>query len=986
MRIPRIVLAVLLLGTPIAAVAFTATTAAAEPFTYSSVDVTQGTACAITNDGTAVCWGENRYQWLIGNSYEEIIRVPTKVALPNNDRFVQLSGGGNHTWCGLATSGKVYCWGEHHIGSYFTTSTRTPVPVEFTSPGTYTKVGSGYEIGCALNTSGELWCWGDILATGSGETEGNRLPVKVAIPNNETVVDFDLGGTPCAVTSIGNIYCWGHSNGAGQLGIGYPSHIPYAVSVLPTKVVTPSGVQFTSVTSGLEHVCAVSTTGVGYCWGDNYMGLFGNNTYDDSYVPTPMTVPNNEAIAEISTGWYHTCIVTVSHKMWCFGRGDEKELGTGTSLGGKTYRAPYIPSDIVLSRIAVSISGSCALDQFDRVWCWGGLSAFTALNKTASSGWFPEVIPAVGPPTSVTNASTSVDAETATLNAEVNPNGYATTVAFEYDTRADFSTAIRTSTITTLRALTFTSTTLSRTVDSLAPRTQYFARVIATNTFGTALGSTQTFTTLGSEPVVSDLTSERIAGNSASISVDVHPSRLSTGTNLEYSSDPLFSSGVVQISLPNCTGNQVQTFGAQLSSLRARTEYFVRVTSTNRLGSTTSSTHSFSTIGQLPTVGITNVSSGLTFISANVSIGAGDLDGTVALQVSTSLSFASISNQVSDSFVNGGNTQFTLAVQGLTNRTNYFVRAVATNELGSVTSEIVELRTKGGVPVVSTPTVYTTDTFATASFQLDTTGLNTVVTALVSDSPILKNGTEHYVSTTSGSSLVSFQVPHIDARTTYFIRFSAKNDAGTTTTDIIEFTLDAPIGFVINNDDDTTDNPRVTLNFNPPSGTELVRVANNAQFKQARIFYSLEDLAWDLPTGTSESQDRTVWVQFIDSVGRVTTYTDDILLFSDLSEEDTTAPVVVALRVISAKTASVGVSATRSNEVVKRSVVVSARDARSGIAKVQTRIGSKIYSVKVDAARSGKYLVAFPARVTTMQIRVVDRAGNVSSWAKVKSR
>jgi hypothetical protein len=443
---------------------------------------------------------------------------------------------------------------------------------------------------------------------------------------------------------------------------------------------------------------------------------------------------------------------------------------------------------------------------------------------------------------------------------------------------------------------------------------------------------------------------------------------------------------VVQISLPNCTGNQVQTFGAQLSSLRARTEYFVRVTSTNRLGSTTSSTHSFSTIGQLPTVGITNVSSGLTFISANVSIGAGDLDGTVALQVSTSLSFASISNQVSDSFVNGGNTQFTLAVQGLTNRTNYFVRAVATNELGSVTSEIVELRTKGGVPVMSTPTVYTTDTFATASFQLDTTGLNTVVTALVSDSPILKNGTEHYVSTTSGSSLVSFQVPHIDARTTYFIRFSAKNDAGTTTTDIIEFTLDAPIGFVINNDDDTTDNPRVTLNFNPPSGTELVRVANNAQFKQARIFYSLEDLAWDLPTGTSESQDRTVWVQFIDSVGRVTTYTDDILLFSDLSEEDTTAPVVVALRVISAKTASVGVSATRSNEVVKRSVVVSARDARSGIAKVQTRIGSKIYSVKVDAARSGKYLVAFPARVTTMQIRVVDRAGNVSSWAKVKSR
>jgi hypothetical protein len=223
-------------------------------------------------------------------------------------------------------------------------------------------------------------------------------------------------------------------------------------------------------------------------------------------------------------------------------------------------------------------------------------------------------------------------------------------------------------------------------------------------------------------------------------------------------------------------------------------------------------------------VGITNASSGLTFISTNISIAAGDLDGTVALQVSTSRSFASISHQANDSFVNGGNTQFTLAVQGLTNRTNYFVRAIATNELGSATSEIVELRTKGGVPVMSTPTVYTTDTFATASFQLDTTGLNTVVTALVSDSPILKNGTEHYVSTTSGSSFVSFQVPQIDARTTYYIRFSAKNEAGTTMTDIVEFTLDAPIGFVINNDEDTTDNPRVTLNFNPPADIQQLIV------------------------------------------------------------------------------------------------------------------------------------------------------------------
>ena len=138
MRIPRLVLTLLLLGTPVAAVVATTTVASADPFTYTSVDVGNSAACAITNDGSAACWGSNRDQYLIASSRELDITIPTKVPLPNNDRFVTIAGGANRTWCGLAVSGKVYCWGEHHIGSYFTTSTRTPVAVEFTSPGTYT--------------------------------------------------------------------------------------------------------------------------------------------------------------------------------------------------------------------------------------------------------------------------------------------------------------------------------------------------------------------------------------------------------------------------------------------------------------------------------------------------------------------------------------------------------------------------------------------------------------------------------------------------------------------------------------------------------------------------------------------------------------------------------------------------------------------------------------------------------------------------------
>jgi alpha-tubulin suppressor-like RCC1 family protein len=320
MRIPRLVLTLLLVGTPVAAVVATTSVASADPFTYSSVEVGNSAVCAVTTDGTAVCWGSNRDQYLIASSRELNITTPTKVPLPNNDRFVTLDGGANRTWCGLAISGKVYCWGDHHTGNYWAPSSRTPVEVEFPQAMTITEVHSGYSNGCAINTDAELWCWGDILESGSGQTEPMRTPVKVVMPNNERVIDFDNGGASCAVTDLGNIYCWGHSNGAGQLGIGYVNNFAYAISVTPLKVLTPAGVQFASVTTGLEHSCALSTTGTGYCWGDNYEGLFGNDSYVDSPIPTPMVVPNNEKLIQISTGWYHTCVKTVSGTTWCFGR------------------------------------------------------------------------------------------------------------------------------------------------------------------------------------------------------------------------------------------------------------------------------------------------------------------------------------------------------------------------------------------------------------------------------------------------------------------------------------------------------------------------------------------------------------------------------------------------------------------------------------------------------------------------------------------
>ena len=980
MRIPRLVLVLLLIGTPVAAVVATSSIALADPFTYSSVEVGNSAVCAVTTDGTAVCWGSNRDQYLIASSRELNITTPTKVPLPNNDRFVTLDGGANRTWCGLAISGKVYCWGDHHTGNYWAPTSRTPVEVEFPHAMTITEVHSGYSNGCAINTDAELWCWGDILESGSGQTEPMRTPVKVAIPNGERVIDFDNGGASCAVTDLGNIYCWGHSNGEGQLGIGYTSNFAYAVSVTPLKVLTPAGVQFASVTTGLEHSCALSTTGTGYCWGDNYQGLYGNNSYADSWVPTPMIVPNNEKLTLISTGWYHTCVLTISGKTWCFGRGDFGELGTGTTLGGKTYRTPLVPSGTQFKTLSAALGTTCAIDQVDKVWCWGGANWGTSGSGKLEASLFPAVILPIGTPNVSLDSATNVDAETATVRGTVNANGNATRMTVEYSTSATFTSSTSVSVFTVLRDGNYSPVAIPTDLSSLAPRTTYFARMTATNTFGLTVSNAISFITLGTEPVVTGLSISDITGNEANISVSVNPGRLTTASVLEYSTDNMFVTNVTSVALSSTRGPETQTLSTSLSHLRARTTYYARVTSTNRLGSTTSGSESFTTIGDLPRGSISLVESSLTSVSASVTVDTGLLSGTVYLEASTNRSFDDSSSSTVSTFVSGGPTRHSLTVTGLTNRTDYFIRAIATNELGSFTTAIQSVRTKGGIPVINQVTITPSTSTASLFASIDTTGLDTFITAEVSTHQDMSDATEYFLYSGTSSGEYKATLKNLVPRVTYFLRVTATNDSGVALSAVQRFSAVTPIGVVINDDDESAQSPAVVLTFTTPARTTAIRISNYADFSRARVIPATTHIDWQLLEPKGSPSIRTVWVQFISSEGATTQYSDSIEVLTDQSTPPTTTvPDVTIARNFSASQPVV--VATSSAPV--RSATVMPRQKQSNIVRIQTKIGKKISTRTVVASRVGKYVIVFPKGITSMNVRFISRSGSVSAWSRI---
>ena len=982
MRIPRLVLALLLVGTPVAAVVATSSVALADPFTYSSVDIGNSTVCAVTTDGTAVCWGNNRDKYLIASSNELYITTPTKVPLPNNDRFVTIAGGANRTWCGLAVSGKVYCWGDHHIGSYFTPTSRTPVAVEFPHAMTITQVHSGYSNGCALNTAGELWCWGDILESGSGQTEPIRTPVKVAIPNGERVINFDNGGASCAVTDLGNIYCWGHSNGEGQLGIGYVNNFAYAVSVTPLKVLTPAGVQFASVSTGLEHSCALSTTGTGYCWGDNYQGLYGNNSYADSWVPTPMIVPNDEKLFLISTGWYHTCVITISGKTWCFGRGDFGELGTGTTLGGKTYRTPFVPSGTQFKTLSAALGTTCAIDQVDKVWCWGGLNWGTSGTGKLEASLFPGVISPVGTPTVSLGSAINIDAETATVRSTVNANGFATRMTVEYSPSPTFTSSTSVSVFTVLRDGNYSAVAIPTDLSALTPRTTFYARMTATNTFGSTVSNVISFTTLGTEPAISGLSISDITGNEANISVSVNPGRLSTASVLEYSTDNTFKTHVNTVALASTRGSDTQTLTTPISQLRARTTYYARVTSTNRLGSTTSTTESFTTIGDLPRAVLSSVESSLTSVSASVTVDTGLLSGTVHLEASTNRSFEDSSSSTVSTFVSGGPTRHSLTVTGLTNRTDYFIRAIATNELGSFTTAIQSMRTRGGIPVISNITITPSTRTASLSTSIDTTGLDTFVTAEVSTHLDLSDATEYFLYSGTSSGDYRAEVKNLAPRVTYFLRVTATNDSGTVLSAVKTFSVVIPVGVVINDDDESAQSPAVVLTFTTPARTTAIRISNYADFSRARVIPAATNVDWKLLEPKGSPSIRTVWVQFISPEGAMTQYSDSIEVFTDEpTPPTTTVPDVTIARSFSASQPVV--VATSSAPV--RSATVMPRQKQSNIVRIQTKIGKKILTRTVVATKVGKYVIVFPKGITSMNVRFVSKSGSVSAWSRISA-
>ncbi len=322
---------------------------------------------------------------------------------------------GHHHACAIDASTKLYCWGDNSFGQLGETSllaTGTPRIPFAAMPDQWTSVSAGDQHTCGIR-NGTLYCWGD----NNHEQSGGSSPPNVinlqavaarvvagrqstcAIDTMSRILCFgqidpnqpalgqitqigptqltdwsniSLGTThACALSNLGKAACWG-DNDNRQLGDTDPDRTVAAAAVLP--------ILFVQIAANERAMCGVTATHELKCLGSNATGLLSDKlSGSDQGTPTAVTV-GTAAIAwtSIALGYDHACGIAGT-AVYCYGVNTSGAMGNGFT--GHAVPAPItMPAGFgTVTEVVAGEGFSCARDAAGKVTCWGS-------NKVGENG------------------------------------------------------------------------------------------------------------------------------------------------------------------------------------------------------------------------------------------------------------------------------------------------------------------------------------------------------------------------------------------------------------------------------------------------------------------------------------------------------------------------------------------------------------------------------------------------------------------------
>ncbi|HXU05604.1 MAG TPA: RCC1 repeat-containing protein [Polyangia bacterium] len=348
-------------------------------------------ACALAGDGALFCWGDNHYgQLAIGG---DVVR-PTAAPIPGLTHVGALAAGGAHTCATADDAGgarALFCWGANgssQLGDL--SSADAPAPTRISS---FAPIGIAADRAhtCAFAADRELRCWGSGASGQLGEPAGMDMVVTAPAIT-------DLGGpeggdgvfavaagaahTCVGATISASILCFG-LNSDGQLGTQIS---PGGSEPVASLLAMP-----TALAAGDAHTCALAD-GTVWCWGRGDEGQLGDNTVNGHVTPATVALGNGATTADaVVAGAAHTCALA-GGKIVCWGRNAEGQVGTPLQM---PILAPTVVNGVAqAAAVAAGAHHTCAIGSDATVSCWGANESGQLGNGKIDSSNLP--VPVVG--------------------------------------------------------------------------------------------------------------------------------------------------------------------------------------------------------------------------------------------------------------------------------------------------------------------------------------------------------------------------------------------------------------------------------------------------------------------------------------------------------------------------------------------------------------------------------------------------------------
>lgn len=221
------------------------------------------------------------------------------------------------------------------------------------------KIKTGPAHACAVSSEGNVKCWGNGIYGGLGYG------------------DFDIGGTP------------------GEMGTNL-KNVPLGTGLEPVKVAVAD-----------EHTCALLSDGSPNkklkCWGDNTYGILGqghqnfigmsSSDFGDNLLA--INLSSSAHPVDMCAGNYQNCALLDNGDVKCWGYGYHGSLGNGIDnsnrgdnggeMGDALPKVDFGPG-ITATKLGCYSLGACAVTSDKKVRCWGRNAPILGTETTSSIG------------------------------------------------------------------------------------------------------------------------------------------------------------------------------------------------------------------------------------------------------------------------------------------------------------------------------------------------------------------------------------------------------------------------------------------------------------------------------------------------------------------------------------------------------------------------------------------------------------------------